>query len=81
MGIYVGDTYRVVYAGQVYRADSLRQAIKEYEFIADTLRKIAHPYIRLKVTLSIQERETGLDIQEREVGLGLQEREVKLEVE
>ena len=81
LGVYVGDTYRVVRAEQVYSADALRQAIKEYEFIADTLRKIAHPDIRLKVTLSIQERDVGLDMQERKPSLSIQEREVKLEVE
>jgi hypothetical protein len=81
LGVYVGDTYRVVRAEQVYSADALRQAIKEYEFIADTLRRIARPYIRLKVTLSVQEREVGLGLQERKPSLSIQEREVKLEVE
>ena len=78
---FSGDTKRVVRADQVYSADALRQAIKEYEFIADTLRKIAPPHIRLKVTLSIQERDVGLDMQERKPSLSIQEREVKLEVE
>ncbi len=81
LGVCVGDTYRVVRAEQVYSADALRQAIKEYEFIADTLRKIAPSHIRLKVTLSIQEREVGLSIQERQASLSIQEREVKLEVD
>jgi phage tail sheath gpL-like len=39
LGIYVGDTYRVVRADQVYNADALRQAIADQVYNADALRQ------------------------------------------
>jgi len=68
---YTADAKRMIVKTDAHNADLLRRIVKQYEYAADTLRRIER--IRLKVTLSIQERAVGLDIQEREVKLGVEQ--------
>jgi hypothetical protein len=70
---YNADTTRRIAKEYSYPADAERKILRDYDYSADTFRRIERPYIRLKVTLSIQEREIGLDIQEREVKLEVEE--------